>query len=915
MVREFTRRLKKTNMRFNFKKVSAIGASVLMAGMSVGVAAAANYPAPFLAGSTADVAIVYGTGEGVSALDQTEAFNLNFDLTSRGGSSSDTSTSIGGSGAAASLASGSDLLYLNDDLGENVQTLTKDDLPAVLADGKFTDDGGTGFDYEQTITVGQSSTNNFAFGNSDSDLDDPALMLELGTADSAAIYNWSVVFDTAVNLTDAESEGEPIELFGKMYTVGTATDDNTLVLLGGADSTKVNVGEAATLTLDSMDYAVSLDGLSSDATTKAGITVNGMYKTFTEGQTKTFALSTGDVDVYAKTVFRTGDSGEGYVEIELGADKLTFEHGDNVKYGADNDDIEGSLVYFLPADDTGLQAVTELKVAIFAEDDDLNHVLAGESFTDPVFKSLSLDFSSAANGPMFEAEMDPATVAGRTMLKVKKGGDRELQLEITDKGGNSNTLPFTYQDILRDDNSDRIVLEEGAILEKDDYFILNSGDYQHFMEITKLSIDEDDVADDDITFKDLLTGTSHTIIDKNLGATINSTTITINSQTYTVWSMNASWINVSSSDVATNRAIYPYIELVSGKDTRAAMVDTIVLSGGSNFANTTANSTAGTSLIYELPTGSIQFRTVDANISTVDPVGLVYSYQLNGAGSWTTLGNGAIGANTTSITIGAAEWIFGLAYRDVLNSAWVDVDNVTFDYGFDSADADDGLISPGILLVEEEDKSEATSDIKNVVLINTTDSSTYSQVNSIKFSGTSDTQAWDDTDYTGYLTNFGTYALLDAKDDNQKFASIVYPSAHMYAEVFFSEEGAVITAGSAGGATVGNVVVKDSEVSSVAANNLVVIGGSCINSAAATLVGAAHCGASWTEATGVGSGEFLIKGYSDSALAPGKLAVLVAGYSAADTVNAATYLRTQTVDTDKEYKGTSSTSAELVVAA
>ena len=39
---------------------------------------------------------------------------------------------------------------------------------------------------------------------------------------------------------------------------------------------------------------------------------------------------------------------------------------------------------------------------------------------------------------------------------------------------------------------------------------------------------------------------------------------------------------------------------------------------------------------------------------------------------------------------------------------------------------------------------------------------------------------------------------------------------------------------------------------------------------------------------------------------------LVAGYDAADTVNAATYLRTQTVDTDKEYLGTSSTSAELV---
>jgi hypothetical protein len=42
------------------------------------------------------------------------------------------------------------------------------------------------------------------------------------------------------------------------------------------------------------------------------------------------------------------------------------------------------------------------------------------------------------------------------------------------------------------------------------------------------------------------------------------------------------------------------------------------------------------------------------------------------------------------------------------------------------------------------------------------------------------------------------------------------------------------------------------------------------------------------------------------------MALLVAGYEAADTVNAATYLRTKTVDTSKEYLGTSATSATLV---
>jgi S-layer protein (TIGR01564 family) len=102
------------------------------------------------------------------------------------------------------------------------------------------------------------------------------------------------------------------------------------------------------------------------------------------------------------------------------------------------------------------------------------------------------------------------------------------------------------------------------------------------------------------------------------------------------------------------------------------------------------------------------------------------------------------------------------------------------------------------------------------------------------------------------------------------------------------------------------LVVKDTEVSSVATRNLIVVGGSCINSAAAALVGGSKCGASWTEATGVGQGQFLIKGYADSTITTG-FALLVAGYDVDDTVKASTYLTNKVVDTSKALKGTSST--------
>ena len=118
------------------------------------------------------------------------------------------------------------------------------------------------------------------------------------------------------------------------------------------------------------------------------------------------------------------------------------------------------------------------------------------------------------------------------------------------------------------------------------------------------------------------------------------------------------------------------------------------------------------------------------------------------------------------------------------------------------------------------------------------------------------------------------------------------------------------------GSTLGEIVVLDREVSSVSSKNLIVVGGSCINSVAANLVGGAYCGAAFTQATGIGSGEALIKSYGDK-YAVGKIALLVAGYDVGDTEKASQYLRNlgpTKIDTSagKAYKVTSATSAEAI---
>lgn len=902
-------------MKYNFKQIFALGTSVLLVGMTMGMVGAANYPNPFVVGGAANVAVVYGTGADVSVLDSIEAGRIETNLA--GFVTGTTGTATGTGGDFKSMASGSDLLYLNDELGENLQTLTSTELGVVLADATFVDDGGTNYNYEQTIAIGSSSDyNKFEFGNSDNDFDDPMLMLDLEESTGREIYNLTVTFSKAVNFTSANSEGEEIEFFGKTFTIGTATDDNTLVLLGGSDSTRINVGETATMTVDGTPYTVSLDGLSSDTATKAGITVNGVYKSLTEGQTKVFVMSDGtEISVYAKTVFRTGDAGTGYVQVELGSDKLTLEHGTNAQVGADNDDIDGTRIFMTPSDGTEMQALTKMVISVVAEDNDLNHVLVGDSFVDPLFGTVEIQFKEVVNGPEFTGEED--TGAGRTMFELKSGGDRELEIVLTDKNGYTKTVPFTYQDELRDSNSDTIKVVEGHAMVQDDYFILNSGNYEHFMQVTKISLDFDDVADDDITFKDIITSTQYTIVDKNMGIG-NTTTVTINSQVYTITSINTTAINVTSSDFSLVDdadgyvAVFPYIELVSGEDyPRVALTDDIALG---HTVTPVANGTAIKGAIYELPTGSIQFRITDDNVNESSATGV--EYYVDQTGSWTNITTlHAQAADELSIAVGEGVYNFVFAVTDALYSELTVTIGVDSALSVDATDNDDAQDSPGILFVENKDKSDG--EVRNVIFINTTDDGTaYSEYQSVAFTSTAltgyDTQAWDETKLTGYLTNWGTYVLRDQTDSNQYVMRFTYPDEQMYANVYFAEVGASISVTAGGG--LGDVLVTDSEVSSVSSKNLIVVGGSCINSVAANLVGGAFCGAGWTDETEVGSGQFLIQSFGD-AYATGKIALLVAGYDVADTVNAATFLRTQTVDTTagNKYIGTTGTQATLQV--
>ena len=133
-----------------------------------------------------------------------------------------------------------------------------------------------------------------------------------------------------------------------------------------------------------------------------------------------------------------------------------------------------------------------------------------------------------------------------------------------------------------------------------------------------------------------------------------------------------------------------------------------------------------------------------------------------------------------------------------------------------------------------------------------------------------------------WLTNYGI--LIENPEDSceDNYFKIIVPEERLEATISILGQGKAVIDDTV--PQFGVVVVKDTEIASVATKNLIVVGGSCINSVAAKLLGVPvnTCGTAFTQATGIGAGQYIIEQYT-SPYNSEKVAVLVAGYNAADT--------------------------------
>src|SRR3989344_9498019 len=126
-------------MKFSFKKIGSILASTAMLSSTVALAAAANFPAPFVTSAGGDVGIVWG-GEDTAALSdfvavvdiQSSLSDKLAALTASGGSSGGTTNTVAG-GDYIVLGKSSDKVNVGDEIDLVFgTTVDDDDLPILL---------------------------------------------------------------------------------------------------------------------------------------------------------------------------------------------------------------------------------------------------------------------------------------------------------------------------------------------------------------------------------------------------------------------------------------------------------------------------------------------------------------------------------------------------------------------------------------------------------------------------------------------------------------------------------------------------------------------------------------------------------------------------------------------------------------
>ena len=477
----------------------------------------------------------------------------------------------------------------------------------------------------------------------------------------------------------------------------------------------------------------------------------------------------------------------------------------------------------------------------------------------------------------------------REAFTIKNSGDDLMNVIFAEHRGKTINTIFAkngtkFFELMHNDDNENISIRESEILNVGDYVVVGNEDDGYLLKL-------------DSTANSSTAGTSNDkarFVDVASGDTIDTTwtaegtgTLTVGGLSYTVTMTGDS--TIATGDTGTNvtidypdsaanvLVIYPTIETSKGAKFGFYEPVVINLTGADN----TPQGTHKNLTEIKIPDGDGY-----ESITITKPAN-----SLNNNKSWifaidgtSTLLNTSIGGSANSGISGQiGKLVYNITNDNNLNGT---VKIYLTQPGGGNIDA------PALVLWEEKDDNNVYEAIV-LTVENGVNSDDGIGVNDVEDTWTNDSGSWEstrktNTDITDDIDLWGTIASTDAGDSDQTTATISYPDEQVHGQIYMAEASAAITPGTTSTGSGGQVlIVKDSELTSVSGKNLVVVGGSCINTAAAKILDSDSplCTSSFTEKTGVGAGQYIIKTvkspWSDS-----KVAMLVAGYEAADTVNA-----------------------------
>ncbi len=870
------------------KRVAAISTGALMLGATMTGAVAldlGDYPSPFVKNGVYDPSNAIVVGADAAASDTLGAVDIatNLQFESKVCVPGPSAGAVTVSGDAVEIGDPSDLLEINETLGDVRETITEVELDGLRGGTITTDEGATEWNQYLRFNIATDSDGNSIrsplvdFTENDDineEVGDFLIIWEGTNITADAFFEYELEFEEGLESTVASSsltdlEDEEIIILGQVYNVvdtrvDTTNDEIEVEMLGGAVFDTLEEGEVKSYTLDGKDYKVEVVIIEDTNPETVTLNVNGeVTDQLLDGETEVLEDGTliGISDIVSN---EAGEAGSGdIVEFYIGASKLVLqdlEYDDSVfEQGVkiDNEQMEDAWVQI---------RAQELESGTVVEIQHLKYRLIADSLpgTNNLYVPPGhgvreyLDEPEGMLGQNWDVYYAGLDDTGVSVIKLDPSGDDQYNIEFENRQGQLYNIPYvTHQDNIfkfGDDDND-LVFIEGNFSEVYSGSIANSYHNEY--------------GGDDGGPAGNVTNITFNIGDDDFFILSNVRAISGNDET-------AVTHVVRFTSVDTTNRILTFDDEAVG--TRTFTYETI--------ANTSIAITLGRS---ELVFGGNTYRAYVENITNTSAASVGLAADLNGDGSInrtevriTVNGGGIIdlGNATDSdghVSNGSAQSTDVLSGTGATGGGF-NMTIRTLATEFDEDGPTSGGASAEVITIGIENRTGGELGVGAVNL----SSAPNSLTTGFLFSPD------EDRDHQYGLSEYGVFVDLfdEAGADKAETITIEYPLVQRGAKVFVTS-GATTTSKSKAGeiCTVADITpatMLDTEVGSRASSyNLILVGDSCVNKLVADLWGVSYptCG----EGLPYGPGEAIVQLAENG----NKVAMIVAGYDAVDTRKAA----------------------------